>query len=240
MHPNENVNAANAPSGVVTMESKVSGVAVLVCGSGNLGQVQAADRLVVSEMEAERAARLRDPAARQMLLASLASARAMLGRVLEIPPGEVDLARTANGAPFLASCPDRAISISRSQRWTAVALADSGPIGVDIEQVRPIDWQPMLAMICSDEEQAAMRGLAASVPDRAPALFFELWTVKEAVLKASGRGLRAGAKNVPVPVSRLGQGVPAPRDLRLDGAHYTVWSEWLGDAVLSVATGIRT
>jgi 4'-phosphopantetheinyl transferase len=237
MQPNANLNGGSSLPGVVTVESSIPGVSVLMCDSAKHGLAQVTDCLATSAQEAERAARLRDPAARQRLLVSLASARAMLGAALGIPAREVDLARTEDGVPFLASRPDRAISISRSEGWTAVALGDARAIGLDIEQVRPIDWQPMLSMICSDTEREQMMALADASSERALAVFFALWTVKEAVLKASGEGLRGGAKTVPVPVASLVQPVPTLREVSVGGARYAVWTEQIEDVFLSVAVG---
>lgn len=237
MQPNANLNCGSSLPGVVTVESGIPGVSVLVCDSVEPGLAQVTDSLATSAAEAERAARLRDPAARQRLLASLASARAMLGAALGIPAREVSLGRTEDGVPFLAGYPDRTISISRSEAWTAVALGDGRAIGVDIEEVRPIDWQPMLSMICSDTERDQMLSLADAPPDRALSVFFELWTVKEAVLKASGKGLGGGAKTVPVPVASLGQPVPTRRDVSAGGARYAVWTEQVEDLFVSVAVG---
>ncbi|MFT5931883.1 MAG: 4'-phosphopantetheinyl transferase [Hyphomonas sp.] len=237
MQPNSNLNGGTSLAGVVTVESGIPGVSVLVCDSAKHGRAQVTDSLVTSAPEGERAARLRDPVARHRLLVSLASARAMLGLALGIPAREVDLARTEEGVPYLASRHDRAISISRSQGWTAVALADARAIGLDIEQVRPIDWQPMLSMICSDTERDQVLALANASPDCALAVFFELWTVKEAVLKASGKGLGGGAKTVPVPVASLGQPLPTLRDVSAGGARYAVWTEQIEDVFVSVAVG---
>lgn len=237
MQPNANLNGGSSLPGVVTVESGIPGVSVLMSGGAKHGLAQVTDSLATSTAEAERAARLRDPAARQRLLASLASARAMLGAALGIPPREVSLARTEDGVPFLAGRPDRAISISRSEGWTAVALGNARAIGLDIEQVRPIDWQPMLSMICSDAERDQMLALADASPDRALSVFFELWTVKEAILKASGKGLGGGAKTVPVPVASLGQTAPTLREVSAGGARYAVWSERIEDVFLSVAVG---
>jgi 4'-phosphopantetheinyl transferase len=90
-------------------------------------------------------------------------------------------------------------------------------------------------MTCSDAERDQMLALADEAPARADSAFLELWTVKEAVLKASGKGLGGGAKTVPVPVASLGQPVPALQEMTAGGARYTVWSERIEDVFLSVA-----
>ncbi len=106
-----------------------------------------------------------------------------------------------DGPPRLPANPDLALSLARSERWCGFALRrGGGPVGLDIERVRPLDWQAMLAMVTTAQEQAALALLAG--PDAAVA-FFRLWTVKEAVLKAQGRGLAGDAKRVPVPEAML-------------------------------------
>ena len=56
----------------------------------------------------------------------------------------------------------------------------------------------MLEMVSAPGEAAAFLDAFSKDPAAALAAFHRLWTSKEAVLKATGRGMRAGARNVPV------------------------------------------
>ena len=71
-------------------------------------------------------------------------------------------------------------SISHSHQVAVVALTRAGLVGVDIEAVRPFDFRSTLSTVCS----AVERPNVASVAD-----YYQYWTRKEAVLKATGDGL---------------------------------------------------
>lgn len=220
---------------VLEVARDVPGVTGLACNSREWMVAQNAARPAVSEPEARRVAQLKNPEARERLLASLASARQMLGSLLDIRPSDVDLQRDAQGAPFLGSHPERRLSISRSEDWTAVALGDARPMGLDIERLRPIDWQPMLGMVCSDDERAALVALADATPDEGLATFFALWTIKEAVLKAVGKGLRGGAKGVPVQVGRLARSGRVQHRMTFEQVDFDVHTEWHDELIISLA-----
>jgi 4'-phosphopantetheinyl transferase len=91
-----------------------------------------------------------------------------------------------------------------------IAVARGRAVGVDIEAVRPLpELDLMIAEVCTQRERAALRAL----PDAERLVaFFEIWTRKEAVLKARGDGLGASLDRVEVALP----GEPA-RLLRLDG-----------------------
>ena len=187
------------------------------------------------EDEAARVAKLVDVGAAGRLRDSLVCVRAMVGEQLGISADDVRLTRSEEGAPHIQNAPGRSISISRSGRWTLVALANGRAIGADVEVMRLLDWRAMLGMVCSEAEAAAFIALAEDDPEQTLRAFFMLWTIKEAVLKATGRGMRAGAKSVLVPVETLFRDVHPLREIGLAGVTYTVWSGWEGDVALSVA-----
>jgi 4'-phosphopantetheinyl transferase len=96
-----------------------------------------------------------------------------------------------HGRPTLTgTCGDTGISISSSGRASVVALA-GGPVGVDIELAAaelasPVPEVP--SQVLTAREAAALARLG---PDKSWASFLRIWTAKEAVAKADGRGLLA-------------------------------------------------
>lgn len=71
-------------------------------------------------------------------------------------------------------------NLSHSGSLLACALTDDGMVGIDVEQVRPLqDHERMLEQILSPHET-----LSSACHD----LFFHYWTCKEAVIKAEGSG----------------------------------------------------
>lgn len=87
------------------------------------------------------------------------------------------------GKPFLAAHPQWGISIAHSHKIVACALNTSGPVGIDAEAIRPVDFAAFESLFLP-QEWAHIR--AQTDPMQA---FFYLWVKKEAIAKADGRGL---------------------------------------------------
>ncbi|WP_371405111.1 4'-phosphopantetheinyl transferase superfamily protein [Kribbella sp. NBC_00662] len=92
--------------------------------------------------------------------------------------------------------PGLAVSISHTHHLVVVAASTDGPIGVDLEEVQPRQMQELADRWFAPEELAWM----STRPDG----FLRLWTAKEAVGKALGRGLRGSGLRRVMP---LGGGV---------------------------------
>lgn len=98
-------------------------------------------------------------------------------------PGDClkNLQATAFGRPFLPGVID--FNISHSHDWALCALAETGRVGIDVEHHRDIDLEDFHDQMTPSQIQTI-----ASASDRRGA-FFDLWTMKESVVKADGRGL---------------------------------------------------
>lgn len=94
-----------------------------------------------------------------------------------------DLHFTEAGKPFWAQGPRFSISHSGRYAGCVVAASDDADfnVGFDIEQVRPLR-RDVLARVLSAEELASAQG--------DPVALYQLWSAKEAVVKAVGVGLR--------------------------------------------------
>jgi 4'-phosphopantetheinyl transferase len=84
---------------------------------------------------------------------------------------------------------DLETSIAHSGSVAAVAASVDGPVGVDVEARRDLDYGPLLRQVCTEDEQLHVRGLDD---------FYTYWTRKEAFLKATGTGLMDSMRNVVV------------------------------------------
>ena len=88
-----------------------------------------------------------------------------------------------HGKPVLADYPDIHFSLSHCREAVACAVS-SRPVGIDVESVRPLK-ESLVRYTMSETEQQAIFGAEN------PALMFtRLWTMKEAILKQTGEGLR--------------------------------------------------
>lgn len=157
---------------------------------------------------AERGRReaLRRPEDRARFTVATATLKLVVARRYGVPARQVAVARACpdcgrpHGAPRLPDHP-LSVSISHSGDWAVVAVATAPAVGVDVEQVVPVDLAGLGRQVLAAGEEAAT-----------PAAFFRYWTRKESVLKATGDGLR-------VALTRVGV-TPAdqpPRLLRYDG-----------------------
>jgi 4'-phosphopantetheinyl transferase len=137
----------------------------------------------LSASEARRLAALKTERRRSQFLAARWQARGLLARVFGGSPGDWPLEAPPDAPPRLAQRADLFLSISHSGERTACAVAGA-PVGLDLEQPRRRrDVAGLVALCCTPGEQALFAGLAASEGE---ALFYELWTVKEAWLKERG------------------------------------------------------
>jgi len=92
-----------------------------------------------------------------------------------------DLVWDASGRPFLGE--DIDFNISHSGDYAVCALCREGRVGIDIEQLRPLALKDF-------QEQMTPRQWGMILASARPLdAFFDLWTRKEAVMKADGRGM---------------------------------------------------
>jgi len=116
-------------------------------------------------------------------------ARRAVGAVLGLDPAEVVVGRRCprcgsdtHGAPVTAGAH---VSITRARGLVAVAVSTVGPVGIDVEQRR-------------EHLFAGFDGVALA-PQEAPTDVeqrLRIWTRKEALLKACGRGLTVDPRTV--------------------------------------------
>lgn len=151
---------------------------------------------VLDRRERARAARFRFRRDRDTYVLAHAAWRVALGICLGVDATEVPLACTGDGQPCLAGTA-LSTSLSHSSEYVAFAVCPAATVGVDIEQwPARLDLEALMPMFCTREERAAMESLDER--ERARALL-ELWTRKEALLKAFGVGLLTDPSTVAAP-----------------------------------------
>lgn len=102
--------------------------------------------------------------------------------------------RGAQGKPFAPTLPDLHFNLSHAGTDVLLAFARVEPLGVDLERIdRRVALEAIAERHFASAEAAALAGLA---PARRREAFLDLWTRKEAVLKAVGAGLSYGLQRV--------------------------------------------
>jgi len=123
--------------------------------------------------------------------------RRVLASKLDLSPADVQLDR---------SCPDcgrqhgkvstdgMQLSVSHSGDRIVVAFHATTAVGIDVELINPaIDAESLAAVSLSDLEASELAGFEPAARARA---FTQYWTRKEAVVKATGDGIRADLRKV--------------------------------------------
>lgn len=86
--------------------------------------------------------------------------------------------------PYFVNHPRCQFNVSHSGSWV-VAGFDETPVGIDIEQIVPIDLTLANKLFTAEEvKQLENRPAIQRLP-----YFYQLWTLKESYLKAIGKGL---------------------------------------------------
>lgn len=124
---------------------------------------------------------------------SLAAGYLLEQGLKELGEGEYEIGYGPFGKPYLQNIPDLHFSLSHSGHY-AVCVFDHRPVGVDIEQLRPVSGA-LLQKVCTERER---RFLNAQSPEKVPEIFCRLWTAKESFMKLEGRGLQIIPKTIEV------------------------------------------
>ena len=150
------------------------------------------DRLLhtLSPEEQLRARRFRFDLHRDRFIAGRGQLRLLLSHYTRQEPARIQFAYGANGKPELVSLPPDLplqFNLAHSAELALLAVNRSVPVGVDVEELHPLEDAPALvARFFSPRENLAFQGLRESQKLTA---FFNLWTRKEAWLKATGEGI---------------------------------------------------
>jgi 4'-phosphopantetheinyl transferase len=140
--------------------------------------------------ERARAARFVFPRDARRFRVARGTLREILGAYLGTTPDAVRFVYAAAGKPALAAPfaeAGVAFNVSHSGEIALYAIGGPGRLGVDIEQVRPLD--DLEALATRNFSTAEQRALLALPPAQREPAFFACWTRKEAFIKALGDGL---------------------------------------------------
>jgi 4'-phosphopantetheinyl transferase len=173
-------------------------------------EIESLERLL-SPSERARAARSLPEVGRRFIVGR-GRLRRLLGTLLGERADAIELVVGPHGKPalggrFAGRCH---FNVAHSHDRGLLALAAEAPVGIDLElrtAAHTPPWAALMARsVLDDEELARWRGLPE---EHGPGAILEAWACKEAILKAIGRGIGGGVRQVrlPRPVARI----PVPR-----------------------------
>ncbi|WP_207459933.1 4'-phosphopantetheinyl transferase superfamily protein [Azospirillum sp. SYSU D00513] len=111
--------------------------------------------------------------------------RGMLGTATGLAAEEWRIVTEASGRPVAVTgkdTPGPSVSLSHSGGWVAAAVCAVGTVGIDVEAHRPSRNFAGIARFAFGPEECAR---AAAGPDE----FYRIWTLREAVAKATSVGI---------------------------------------------------
>ncbi|MBX9742649.1 MAG: 4'-phosphopantetheinyl transferase superfamily protein [Chthoniobacterales bacterium] len=118
--------------------------------------------------------------------------RSLLSRYLNSSPEELVFQKTTHGKLFLPEHPHFFFNMAHSGDLLALVFSHT-PVGIDLEKKRKVKALALANKFFSAEEIDFITSEGeASIEKK----FLQLWTAKEAVLKADGRGITEGLREV--------------------------------------------
>ncbi|MDJ0715195.1 MAG: 4'-phosphopantetheinyl transferase superfamily protein [Prochloraceae cyanobacterium] len=145
--------------------------------------------------ETQRADRFHFDIHRQRFIVGRGILRNILGLYLPIEPEQIKFEYTPRGKPSVAGGGVE-FNLSHSQDLAVYAFTRDRRVGIDLEYLRPMpDAENIARRFFSTSEYEA---IAQAEEPRKQIAFFQIWTAKEAYLKATGEGLGGSLDGVEV------------------------------------------
>jgi 4'-phosphopantetheinyl transferase len=149
--------------------------------------------------ETARWHRFRRPETRRLFAAAHALLRTALSRYAAVDPRDWRFTEGPHGRPDLSG-PETGLSfnLTHTDGLAACAIARGLSVGIDAERPdRRLDLDGMMRVAFAESERAQVQ---AAAPERKSEVFFGIWTLKEAYIKARGLGLALPLKSFSVTV----------------------------------------
>lgn len=148
-------------------------------------------QIIMSADERERAQKF--IRGKEEYIASRWLLRRVLAKYLQQTPETLVFSRGTKGKPYIAN-QSLQFNLSHSGHWALLGLAQGMELGVDIEPVR--DTRDLLGIANNYYHPDELIQLRQREGEDQIHFFYQLWTLKEALLKAMGVGISAGLENL--------------------------------------------
>jgi 4'-phosphopantetheinyl transferase len=156
-------------------------------------------RSILSEAEWERAMRFRMPADQTRFAVTRGILRTLLSPYLSVPAAAIEFTANEYGKPAILAAQNVAsihFNVSHSGDYSLLAFAKEIDVGVDVERISGKRVVSDLAQrVLSPAEYRRFNMLAGGDRERT---FFQIWTLKESVLKGIGSGLSVAPECIEV------------------------------------------
>ncbi|MCL6443040.1 MAG: 4'-phosphopantetheinyl transferase superfamily protein [Alicyclobacillus sp.] len=107
-------------------------------------------------------------------------------------------------------------NISHSGDWIVCAVSARGRVGIDVEQILPLEFSTLVHSMSEDERNK----LHELPPEEFITFFYKLWTLKESFVKAVGTGFAFSPSRITFDMHIWG------REIRLKRKPDAMVSDW--------------
>jgi len=193
-------------------------------------------RQYLAECEIQRAKRFVRKVDHDRYISGRARLREILGAETGCKPEDIAIRYGPNGKPEITDGPD--FNLSHSGRLAALAISYDGALGVDVEEMRPIEDGVARHHFSATEYHALSQFPQSKWLDG----FYRCWTRKEAVIKSCGLGLSMPLNSFDVTLSEDAQLTRIEGDTPSEWSmlHFEPMPGWAGAvAVRSGGQGIQ-
>ncbi|MBN9230834.1 MAG: phosphopantetheine-protein transferase [Legionella sp. 40-6] len=140
--------------------------------------------------------------------------RIILSRYLNLPPHALEFSYNNHGKPKVLNALRLQFNLSHTEDLAVLAVGKGFPLGVDIEKYSARPYAGIAKNLFSAQEY---EDFVNTPPPLKPAVFFHIWSQKEAFIKACGLGLSYPTRDFTVPTA-----IPT-KQLVKDPLHNMTW-----------------
>ncbi len=171
-------------------------------------------RTILSEDELQRAKRFYFERHQRHYTNAHSVLRQILSRYLDKSPKALIFQAGIKGKPSVDNAVELEFNLSHSKDMALLAVGQTYPLGIDLEYFSARPYYGIGNHLFSQEENRLLKNVAMPLK---PLVFFNIWTQKEALIKACGLGLSYPTQSFNVPI--LAQN---PQTI-IDALHERTW-----------------
>jgi len=153
----------------------------------------------LSNDEKQRADRLKVELKKKQFIIARSVLRKIISNSINKPHDEIVFYYTEKDKPIIKDrVNDKRVefNVSHSEQYILIAITLDNSVGVDVEKINAkIDFESLSARFFSNKENKFLRNLEES---KKLGAFYNIWTRKEAFIKATGKGMAYGLDNFSV------------------------------------------
>jgi 4'-phosphopantetheinyl transferase len=151
-------------------------------------------RGILSAAERERAGRFTFEKDEARFVSCRARLRTVLSRYIGVAPEKIVFRYEPQGKPALSGAGGWQFNVSHSRDLAAIAISRFDRVGIDVELIdQDFPRDDVAPDVLAADELADLRALPA---EGQAGYFFQVWTLKEALLKAVGSGFSSDPRAI--------------------------------------------